>query len=196
MFLENLNNLNKVFLHGYIWFGLCGAAAALGVIRFGTIRWNLFFIIFSFLISGKKQLPETMRKAHQLASWLTGTIGMANLAAQYFIHNYKIVSFHNIFTCIFNFLFKAFIGNIHFATCALSVLAFFSRREAAMSIASHGVSVLAVLSLLAGGLFIGKGNLYAVVGAGLVIIASPFDRSVFLLLFSCFLLCVCVEGGI
>ena len=137
-----------------------------------------------------------MRKAHQLASWVAGTIGMANLAAQYFIHNYKIVSFHNIFTCIFNFLFKAFIGNIHFATCALSVLAFFSRREAAMSIASHGVSVLAVLSLLAGGLFIGKGNLFAVVGAGLVIIASPFDRSVFLLLFSCFLLCVCVEGGI
>merc|ERR1719445_2511716 len=98
-----------------------------------------------------------MRKAHQLASWVAGTIGMANLAAQYFIHNYKI----------------AFIGNIHFATCAMSVLAFFSRRELAMNIASHGISVF---SPLAGGLFIGKGNLYAVVGAGLVVVAAPFDR--------------------
>merc|ERR1712013_857694 len=143
MFLENLNNLNKVFLHGYIWFGLCGAAAALGVVRFG-----------------KKQLPETVRKAHQLASWLTGTIGMANLAAQYFIHNYKI----------------AFIGNIHFATCALSVVSFFSRREAAMDLARQVASLVAIISILLGGLLIGEGNLYAVAGALLVIISSPFVR--------------------
>ena len=35
MFLENWKNFNKVFLHGYIWFGFCGGAAALGVFRFG-----------------------------------------------------------------------------------------------------------------------------------------------------------------
>ena len=35
MFLANWQNFNKVFLHGYIWFGFCGAAAALGVFRFG-----------------------------------------------------------------------------------------------------------------------------------------------------------------
>ena len=58
----------------------------------------------------------------------------------------------------------------------MSVLAFFSRRELAMSIASHGVSVFATLSILVGGIFIGKGNLYAVAGAGLVVGAAPFDR--------------------
>eukprot|EP00090_Calanus_glacialis_P018652 TRINITY_DN28930_c0_g1_i2.p1 TRINITY_DN28930_c0_g1~~TRINITY_DN28930_c0_g1_i2.p1 ORF type:complete len:155 (+),score=28.68 TRINITY_DN28930_c0_g1_i2:70-465(+) len=85
---------------------------------------------------------------------------MANLAAQFFIHNFNL----------------AFIGNVHLATCALSMLAYFSRRDLAMNIASHGVSVFATLSVLAGGLFIGKGNLYAVAGAGLVIAAAPFDR--------------------
>ena len=69
-----------------------------------------------------------------------------------------------------------FIGNVHLATCALSMLAYFSGHDLAMSIASHGVSVFATLSVLAGGLFIGKGNLYAVAGAGLVIAAAPFDR--------------------
>ena len=117
-----------------------------------------------------------MRKAHQLASWVTGTIGMTNLAAQYFIHNYKIVSFYNIFTCISYFLFKAFIGNIHFATCALSVLAYFSRREVAMDLARQVASLVAIISILLGGLVIGEGNLYAVAGALLVIISSPFVR--------------------
>ena len=44
------------------------------------------------LFPGKTQLPNTMKKAHQLASWIAGTIGMANLAAQFFIHNFNLVS--------------------------------------------------------------------------------------------------------
>ena len=35
--MENWKNFNKVFLYGYIWFGFCGAAAALGVFRFGNL---------------------------------------------------------------------------------------------------------------------------------------------------------------
>ena len=68
------------------------------------------------------------------------------------------------------------IGNVHLATCAISLFAYFSRRDLAMSIAGHGVSVFSTLSVLAGGLFIGRGNLYAVAGAGLVIAAAPFYR--------------------
>ena len=59
-----------------------------------------------------------------------------------------------------------------------------------MNLASHGVSVLATISILAGGLFIGKGNLYAVVGAGLVVVAAPFDRSVYISVYVSFLVCV------
>jgi len=143
MFLENWKNFNKVYLHGYIWFGFCGAAAALGVFRFG-----------------RKQLPSTMQKAHTLASWVAGTIGMANLAAQFYNHHFDL----------------AFIGNIHLFTCALSLLAYFSRNDLAMTIAGQGVSAISTLSVLAGGLFIGKGNLFAAAGAGLVIAAAPFDR--------------------
>ena len=95
MFLENWKNFNKVFLHGYIWFGFCGAAAALGVFRFGK-KYLLWFIIMSYFPPGKQQLPESMKKAHQLASWIAGTIGMANLAAQYFKYNYSIVSFKDL----------------------------------------------------------------------------------------------------
>merc|ERR1711902_372551 len=72
MFWANWANLNKVFLHGYLWFGICGAAAALGAVRFGA-----------------KTLPQTITKAHRLASWLVCTVGLANLGAQYFIHQYK-----------------------------------------------------------------------------------------------------------
>ena len=71
---------------------------------------------------------------------------------------------------------QAFIGNIHLATCAISLLAYFSRRDMAMTIVGHAVSVFSTLSILAGGLFIGKGNLFAVAGAGLFIAAAPFDR--------------------
>jgi hypothetical protein len=35
MFLANWKNFNKLFLHGYIWFGFCGASALIGVFRFG-----------------------------------------------------------------------------------------------------------------------------------------------------------------
>ena len=35
MFMANWTNFNKLFLHGYIWFGFCGAAALIGVFKFG-----------------------------------------------------------------------------------------------------------------------------------------------------------------
>ena len=44
MCMENWNNFNRVFLHGHIWFGFCGGAAALGIFRFGkhntTCHWS------------------------------------------------------------------------------------------------------------------------------------------------------------
>ena len=40
MFWANWTNLNKVFLHGYLWFGICGTTAALGVFRFGNFLRN------------------------------------------------------------------------------------------------------------------------------------------------------------
>merc|ERR1711970_358161 len=101
-----------------------------------------------------------MRKAHQMASWATGTIGMANLAAQFFIHNYNIV----------------FIGNIHIVSCVLSLLAFFSQNDLAMDMARQMATLCAILSILLGGLFIGKGNLYAVCGAAMVVASAPFVR--------------------
>ena len=41
MFLANWKNFNKLFLHGYIWFGFCGAAALIGVFRFGKTLMNI-----------------------------------------------------------------------------------------------------------------------------------------------------------
>ena len=41
---------------------------------------------------GKKHLPNTISKAHQLGTWVVFTIGMANMAAQFYIHNYNFVS--------------------------------------------------------------------------------------------------------
>ena len=45
-----------------------------------------------FLLIGKKDVPETVMKADNLARWVTNTIGMANLAAQLYIHHYEYVS--------------------------------------------------------------------------------------------------------
>ena len=73
-------------------------------------------------------------------------------------------------------LLQGFVANIHLGCCALALLAYFSRRELAMNISIQFISVFTTLSILAGGLFIGKGNFYAVLGAGLVIAAAPFDR--------------------
>ena len=71
---------------------------------------------------------------------------------------------------------KGFLANIHLGCCALALLTYFSRRELAMNVVIKLISVFTTLSILAGGLFIGKGNLYAVFGAMLVIAAAPFDR--------------------
>ena len=43
-------------------------------------------------LPGKKNVPGTVMKAHQLATWVTRTIGMANLAAQFYIHHFDYVS--------------------------------------------------------------------------------------------------------
>ena len=55
------------------------------------------FLLFWFIIEldtlGRKQLPSTMQKAHTLASWVAGTIGMANLAAQFYNHHFDLVSY-------------------------------------------------------------------------------------------------------
>ena len=75
MFMAYWNNFNKVFLHGYIWFGFCGAAAAMGAARYGL-----------------QTSPHTVSRAHDLACWVSSTVGMANLAAQFYIHHYDYVS--------------------------------------------------------------------------------------------------------
>ena len=62
----------KVFLHGYLWFGFCGAAGALGVLRAG------------------RAAGRTMTRAHELAVWVASSIGLSCLAAQLYMHNYQV----------------------------------------------------------------------------------------------------------
>ena len=50
---------------------------------------------------GKKQLPNTMKKAHELLSWVAGTIGIANLGAQFFMNNFDFVI---LFKCFLSYL--------------------------------------------------------------------------------------------
>ena len=71
LFLANWTNFNKLFLYGYIWFGLCGATAALSAIRKTSGHVNVQF---------------------QLAAWVTSTIGLAKLAAQFYVYKFEIVS--------------------------------------------------------------------------------------------------------
>ena len=45
-----------------------------------------------------------------------------------------------------------------------------------MVLARRGVSAFSTISVMVGGIFIGRGNLYAVAGAALLLAAAPLER--------------------
>ena len=69
-----------------------------------------------------------------------------------------------------------FLGNIHLCTIVVALGAYFSRSEPAIGLSSHAISIFSHLSILLGGLAIGRGNLYAVCGAVLGLASHYCDR--------------------
>ena len=65
---------------------------------------------------------------------------------------------------------------MHLTTIIISLIAYFSRRDHALYLARRVVSVFSMLSVMVGGIFIGRGNMYAVAGAALLLATAPFGR--------------------
>ena len=118
-----------------------------------------------------------MSKAHDLAMWIASTIGLASLAGQFYIHQYNNVIIIIIkYIISISYIFQAVIGNLHLATSVISLLAYFSRRDFLMAVDGHVVSVISTLSIMIGGMVMERGNMFSVVGSGLLIVAKLFNR--------------------
>ena len=65
---------------------------------------------------------------------------------------------------------------MHLTTIIISLLAYFSRRDLALYLARRVLSVFSMISVMVGGIFIGRGNMYAVAGAALLLAAAHFER--------------------
>ena len=117
-----------------------------------------------------------MSKAHDLAMWIASTIGLASLAGQFYIHQYNNVIFIIKYIISISYIFQAVIGNLHLATSVISLLAYFSRRDFLMAVDGHVVSVISTVSIMIGGMVMERGNMFSVVGSGLIIAAKLFNR--------------------
>ena len=66
------------------------------------------------------------------------------------------------------------LGNIHLFTIVLAIAAYFSRNDLLIGTASQGVRLFSSLSILVGGLAIGRGNIYAAAG-GAMLLAGQYS---------------------
>ena len=95
LFLANWENFNKLFLYGYLWYGFCGGTATMSVIRwqldFGKKQETIFRFIFSISRYSRPHLHGALSEHHQLSVWVTSTLGLSKLAAQFYFYNFEIV---------------------------------------------------------------------------------------------------------
>ena len=68
------------------------------------------------------------------------------------------------------------LGNIHLFTIVLAIAAYFSRNDQLTVAASQGLRLFSSLSVLVGGIMIGRGNIYAAGGAALVLAGQYSTR--------------------
>ena len=68
------------------------------------------------------------------------------------------------------------LGNIHLFTIVLAIAAYFSRNDQLTVAASQGLRLFSSLSMLVGGIMIGRGNIYAAGGAALVLAGQYSTR--------------------
>ena len=92
MFLANVHDCQKVFLHAYLWFGFCGAASILGLYRFSKLFIAKKIPNYHNIASGLEKQTPAIEAAHNLSVWVSSSIGLACLAAQFYFHQYKIVT--------------------------------------------------------------------------------------------------------
>jgi len=125
-----------------------------GYIWFG---FCLFAASLGVMRFGKKHLPASLKNAHQLTSWIAGAIGTPALLTQFYMYNFE----------------QPGMGNLHLSSCAIPILAYFSKRQWAQDLSAKLVSVLSILSLVYGGIV--YSNMYAVAAAACFILAAPLD---------------------
>merc|ERR1712080_481976 len=107
---------------------------------------------------GMKSLSPSLQTAHTTASLMAGSIGISLLAGHYHHHQYSHPS----------------LTNLHLLLSCLALPVLLAGGEQTKELCVKAVAGVSTVSLLAGGIV--TGQVYPMVGAGLIVAAAPMDR--------------------
>ena len=126
----------------------------------------------------RPHLHGALSEHHQLSVWVTSTLGLSKLAAQFYFYNFEIVLIPFGSRPVYDDILQAPMGNLHLMCTVAALLSYFSRRPGLMRLVGRMVTLATLVSLGLAGLAAGqRGNIWVVAGTGVMALAASWTRS-------------------